>query len=79
MRGWGFVIEGVSIERRETLKTAKNGQKTHKIIKKFRVRLRISKKSSNFARFFDEIKDNRQRTIDNGRWTMDNGQKCIDR
>ena len=53
MRGWGFVIEGVSIERRETLKMAKNGQKTHKIIKKFRVRLRISKKSSNFALTFE--------------------------
>jgi len=46
---WGFSVEGVPIEKQETLKTAKNSPKTHKIAKKLRVRLRISKKSSNFV------------------------------
>ena len=36
-----FSIEGVSIEERKCLKMAKNRQKTHKMIKKFRARLRM--------------------------------------
>ena len=41
------------MEERKWLKMAKKWQKTHKNIKKYRARLRISKKSSTFARNFE--------------------------
>ena len=46
---WGLAIEGESVEERKCVKMQKNGQKKQKNIKKYRARLRIWKKSCNFA------------------------------
>ena len=50
-----FSVEGMSKIDSNRLKSQKNGQKSHKITKKLRTRLRISKKNCNFVRFLSFV------------------------